>query len=138
MGRGGEIVALLDRLEFPAPDRNRIVAAASAVPRLVSELPGAQSPSRLYDAAEDVPLEGIALAGGIDTAAAEPARRWLHSLRHVRLCITGEDLLSAGLSEGPDIGRRLDVALRLKLDRELDGEGHDAELRAALEARPHE
>lgn len=128
-----EIVALLDRLEFPAPERNRIAASASAVPRLTGELPGAKSPSRLYDTVKDTPLEGVALTGGIDIAAMEPARRWLHSLRHVRLTITGEDLLAAGLSEGPDIGRRLDAVLRLKLDGVIP-DGREAELSAALEA----
>ena len=128
-----EIVALLDRLEFPAPERNRLAASASAVPRLAGELPGAKSPSRLYDTVKDTPLEGVALTGGIDIAAMEPARRWLHSLRHVRLTITGEDLLAAGLSEGPDIGRRLDAVLRLKLDGVIP-DGREAELSAALEA----
>jgi tRNA nucleotidyltransferase (CCA-adding enzyme) len=132
---GGEIAALLNRLEFPASDRDRVACSAVAVPRLVSELPAATSPSQLLEVVRGVPLEGIALAGGVDEAAAEPARRWLHSLRHIRLRITGEDLLAAGLSEGPDIGRRLDLALRMKLDGDVT-DGREAELSAALEAQP--
>jgi len=133
VARGGEIAALLNRLEFPASDRDRVASSAVAVPRLVSELPGATLPSRVLDVVKGVPLEGIALAGGVDEATAEPARRWLHALRHIRLRITGEDLLAAGLSEGPDIGRRLDLALRMKLDGAISG-GREAELSAALEA----
>ena len=135
VARGGEIAALLNRLEFPACDRDRVASSAVAVPRLVSELPGATLPSQLLDVVKGAPLEGIALAGGVDEAIAEPARRWLHALRHIRLRITGEDLLTAGLSEGPDIGRRLDLALRMKLDGAV-ADGREAELSAALEAEP--
>ena len=128
-----EIVALLDRLEFSASDRDRIAAAATAVPRLVDELPAAERPSQLRAAVAGVPPEGVALAGGVSESATEPARRWLTELRDVRLAITGDDLLTAGVPEGPEIGRRLDVALRMRLDGEL-GEGREAELAAALEA----
>jgi tRNA nucleotidyltransferase (CCA-adding enzyme) len=129
-----EIVALLDRLEFPAPDRDRIAAAAVTVPRLVDELSAAERPSQLRIAVAGVPPEGVALAGGVSESATEPARRWLTELRDVRLAITGDDLLAAGVPEGPEIGRRLDVALRMRLDGEL-GKGREAELAAALEAR---
>jgi tRNA nucleotidyltransferase (CCA-adding enzyme) len=129
-----EIVALLDRFEFAAPDRDRIAAAAAAVPRLVNELPAAQRPSQLLTVVAGVPPEGIALAGGVHEPAAEPARRWLTELRDVRLTITGEDLLAAGVPEGPEIGRRLEVALRRRLDGDL-ARDRDAELTAALQAR---
>jgi tRNA nucleotidyltransferase (CCA-adding enzyme) len=60
------------------------------------------------------------------------AQRWLDDLRHVTLEIDGEDLLAAGVPEGPDVGRALAGAL----DRRLDGEaaGREAELAAALGA----
>jgi tRNA nucleotidyltransferase (CCA-adding enzyme) len=54
-------------------------------------------------------------------------------VRHVRLAITGDDLLAAGVPAGPELGRRLDAALSRKLDGEL-GSGPRAELDAALEA----
>jgi len=50
----------------------------------------------------------------------------------VALHITGDDLLAAGVPQGPEIGDRL----RRVLDRVLDGEiapERDAELAAALE-----
>ncbi len=127
-----EIVALLDRLEFAAPDRDRIVATAIAATRLTGELPAAEQPSQLRAAVSGVPPEGLALAGGLSEPAAEPARRWFTELRGVRLLITGDDLLAAGVPEGPEIGRRLDVVLDMRLDGELTV-GRDAELRAALE-----
>lgn len=129
-----EILALLDRLEFGAGDRDRIVAAASAVPRLMEALPAAVQPSALRAAVAGVPVEGVALAGGVSEPSAEPARRWLADLRDIDLSITGKDLLDAGIPEGPEVGRRLDAALDRKLDGEL-ADGRDAELAAALQAR---
>jgi tRNA nucleotidyltransferase (CCA-adding enzyme) len=129
-----EIAALLNRLEFTAPDRDRIVATATAVPRLTDALSTALRPSQLRASVDGVPPEGVALAGGVSELAAGPARRWLAELRGVSLLITGEDLLAAGVPEGPEVGRRLDAALRSKLDGELP-DGRDAELTAALEAR---
>jgi tRNA nucleotidyltransferase (CCA-adding enzyme) len=126
-----EIVALLDRLDFPAGDRDRVAAAAGAVPRLTEELPAAERPSALRAVAQSVPLEGVALAGAL--GCEEPARRWLEEVRHVRVRITGEDLLTAGVPQGPEIGRRLEAVLKLRLDGEL-ADGREAELQAAREA----
>ncbi len=126
-----EVAALLDRLEFPAADRDRVAAAAAAVPRLIDELPAAARPSRLRAVALRVPPEGIALAGAVSESAAAPARRWLDDLRHVRLQITGDDLLAAGIPAGPEIGSRLETTLCRRLDGELD-DGREAELAAAL------
>jgi tRNA nucleotidyltransferase (CCA-adding enzyme) len=126
-----EIVALLDRWDFPAGDRDRVAAAACAVPRLIEQLPIAELPSELRAAALAVPLEGVALAGAF--ACAEPAGQWLQQTRHVALEITGDDLLAAGIPEGPEVGRRLEMVLKLRLDGELP-DGRGAELRAALDA----
>jgi tRNA nucleotidyltransferase (CCA-adding enzyme) len=128
-----EIAALLDRLEFSAADRERVAGAATVVPRLVDELPDAARPSRLRAVALRAPLEGVALAGAVSEPAAEPARRWLDDVRHVRLQVTGDDLLAAGVPAGPAIGSRLEAALRMRLDGELDA-GREAELAAALES----
>jgi tRNA nucleotidyltransferase (CCA-adding enzyme) len=130
IGRRAEIVALLDRWDFPAGDRDRVASAAGAVPRLIDELPAAVRPSQLRAVARSAPLEGVALAGAL--GCEQPARRWLGDTRHVRLQITGDDLLAAGIPEGPEIGRRLEAVLQRRLDGELPI-GRDAELRAAQE-----
>lgn len=52
--------------------------------------------------------------------------------RSVRLEIDGDDLIAAGVPEGPAVGRGLDAALRAKLDGEV--EGRAAELTTALAA----
>jgi tRNA nucleotidyltransferase (CCA-adding enzyme) len=130
IGQRAEIVALLDRWDFPAGDRDRVTAAAAVVPRLIEELPAAARASTLRAVAQGVPLEGVALAGALGCEG--PARRWLGDVRHVHLEITGDDLLRAGVAEGPEIGRRLEAVLELRLDGEL-ADGREAELTAALE-----
>jgi tRNA nucleotidyltransferase (CCA-adding enzyme) len=79
---------------------------------------------------EALPLEAVALAGAL--GCEEPAHRWLQETRHIALEITGDDLIEKGISEGPEIGRRLEVVLGMRLDGELAG-GRDAELQAALD-----
>ncbi len=54
--------------------------------------------------------------------------RW----RDVRLEISGDDLLSAGVAQGPAIGHGLEAALGAKLDGEVHG--REEELRVALDA----
>jgi tRNA nucleotidyltransferase (CCA-adding enzyme) len=129
-----EIAALLDRLEFPGAERDRVAAAAAAVPRLLDELPRAATPSRLRALALSVPPEGFALSGAVSESAAPAARRWLEEVRHVRLRITGEDLLAAGVPQGPEVGRRLEETLRMRLDGELP-DAREAQLAAALGMR---
>jgi tRNA nucleotidyltransferase (CCA-adding enzyme) len=58
--------------------------------------------------------------------------RYLSEWRAVALEIDGEDLIAAGVPQGPQIGRGLGEALRRKLDGELSG--RDEELAVALEA----
>ena len=116
------LLAWLDDLGFRAGERD-VVAAAS---RFVTGAPlrAARTPSQIARAARGAPVEAVALAGG------ENARRWLEELRHVRLEITGDDLVAAGVPAGPEVGERLRRALDRKLD---DGvAGREAELRAAL------
>ena len=103
---GAELRAWLTRLEFTAADRDRAVDAAVAVPRLVDELAAASRPSQVRAAVAGAPPEGVAIAGALGPRQA--AYEWLWRWRHVRLRITGDDLLAAGLSEGPEIGRRLE------------------------------
>ena len=116
----------LDHLQFPGQDRD-VIAAAS---RWVTGAPlrAAARPSEIARAARGAPIEAVALAGGPN------ARRWIDELRHVRLQVGGDDLLAAGIAQGPQIGERLQQVLDRVLDGELDG--RDAQLAAALAAAP--
>jgi tRNA nucleotidyltransferase (CCA-adding enzyme) len=116
------LLGWLDAMGFTAPERDTVAAASRY--STGAPLRTARTPAEIARAARGAPVEAVALVGG------ENARRWLDDLRHVRLEITGDDLLRAGVPQGPEIGERL----RRTLDRKLDGEvrGREAELRAAL------
>ena len=129
----GRTLTLLEGLEIPAGDRDGAVAAAAGAGDLARSLRDAARPSELLRAARASGAEAIALAGAAGgTQARAAAELWLGELRGVRLSISGDDLLCAGVARGPEIGRRLDLALERRLDGEIDG-GREAELAAALE-----
>jgi tRNA nucleotidyltransferase (CCA-adding enzyme) len=125
-----ELRALLDRLAFEAPERERITAAATRAPALAERLRAATRPSEIAAAASNAAPELVALAGA--HGAARQAKAWLERLRHVQLEIDGQDLIAAGVPEGPQIGRALNAALAAKLDGRATG--CEAELREALAA----
>jgi tRNA nucleotidyltransferase (CCA-adding enzyme) len=138
-------------LDPAAPDR------VSEVARLASEPPWAGWADRelavmlatvrplpqireLAAATPERPSEIVRLAEPWDPAQLLVARalgaewldRYAEELRLVRLEISGEDLIGAGIPEGPAIGHGLEAALSGKLDGEISG--RDEELRIALAA----
>jgi tRNA nucleotidyltransferase (CCA-adding enzyme) len=116
------LLAWLDDMGFVAGDRDRVAAASRY--STGAPLRAARTNAEIARAARGAPVEAVALAGG------ENARRWLADLRDVGLEINGDDLLAAGVPQGPEIGARLQRAL----DRKLDGEiaGREQELATAL------
>jgi tRNA nucleotidyltransferase (CCA-adding enzyme) len=95
---------------------------------------------RLAKTHPERPSEAVKLARGVDPTELVLARAmgadwldlYLREWRSVKLDIDGDDLVAAGVPQGPQIGRGLAEALRRKLDGELSG--RDAEMAAALEA----
>ncbi len=146
-GSGDLIDAVADLLQRPpwtgVADRALAVHAAAtgrapgAAGRLRDLLASARE---LASASPGRPSEAVELArgrGGIELAlaralGAEWLDRYVSEWRDVGLEITGEDLLAAGVAQGPALGRGLDVALRRKLDGEISG--REEELRTALDA----
>ncbi|MGH2924794.1 MAG: hypothetical protein ACRDK1_02350 [Solirubrobacterales bacterium] len=151
---GFEMVAGWGLLEL-APDGVRLAAAvadlmgrdpwagiADRADAVLAAALDAGSPAarRLADATPSSPSEAVSLArglGGVELALGRAlGGEWLDSYvsrwRLVRLEIDGDDLLEAGVDEGPGLGRGLAAALRAKLDGEIDG--RDDELRVALDA----
>jgi tRNA nucleotidyltransferase (CCA-adding enzyme) len=124
-----ELASLLDSLGFEAGDRDAIVAAATRAGDLADALTAAERPSQIAEAASGAGPELVALAGALGPA--EAARRWLDELRHVGLEIGGEDLIAAGVPQGPAVGRGLRAALAARLDGRANG--REQELSAALE-----
>jgi len=116
------------RLGFSAAELtvlDRLVRAQE----LAGDARAAGRPSALRFLLDGEPVEAVALAA--ELGAREPVRAYLGTLRHARLSITGADLLTAGVPEGPEIGRRLRAALAARLDGEIPP-GREGELRAAL------
>jgi len=89
----------------------------------------AARPSEVVAALRGEPVEAVAVAGA--RGAAETAARFLTQWRHVALEIDGNDLIAAGIPEGPQLGARLAAVLARRLDGEL-APGRAAELAAAL------
>jgi tRNA nucleotidyltransferase (CCA-adding enzyme) len=127
---------LMDSFEFFAETRERVLAGAYDAPSLAAGMEQAKRPSQLHALLADRPVEAVVVAGALggrrSAEVLDRARAWIAELRHVRLGIGGDDLLAAGVPEGPELGRRLARTLERKLDGELAG-GREAELRAALE-----
>ena len=123
------LVAWIEDLNLRAEDRDAVLHAARKGPQLVRAL-GTELPDSAVHALLHCELPetlALALALGADEV---PVRRYVEHLSGAGLEITGDDLLAAGIPEGPAIGR----ALRETLERKLDGEvtGYDAELALAI------
>ncbi len=133
------LAASLDRLLGEQP----WAGFAERVPAIMAAI-GDTAPARALAAAPPPtrPSEAVAAASGVAPAELAVARaigakwldRYVAEWRHVRLEIGGDDLLAAGVPEGPAVGRGLEAALARKLDGEVAGRA--AELEAALEAAP--
>jgi tRNA nucleotidyltransferase (CCA-adding enzyme) len=120
----------LDRLALTRDERDRVARAASVGPRLAHRLPPDLPPSAIHALLDGEPLEGLALALAWG-APGEPILRYLSDLRGIRLEVTGDDLVAAGVPESPALGRALAETLRRKLDGEVSGRSD--ELSLALE-----
>ena len=142
---------VMPTLDAGAPDRVAEVARLASEPpwagwvdrelavmlAIVRPLPQIRE---LVSAEPERPSDAFRLAQSWDPAQLLVARvlgaEWLDDYaekwRGVTLEIAGEDLIGAGVAEGPAIGHGLDAALSGKLDGELSG--RDQELRIALAA----
>ncbi len=134
---GGELAARAAKLLAAPPwqgfaPRDRTLLAAALGPAGREEELVAADPER--------PSQAVAVASMRDPVELALARslgaewldRYLLEWQPVSLEIDGDDLIVAGVPEGPDIGRGLAAALRGKLDGEISG--RDEELAAALAA----
>ena len=138
-GAGDRLRALRELLEDP--DWADTAAGTDAL--FAAALPGEEAmngASGLAEARPRSPSHGVALLAGVDPAAVLLARAqgtgwlddWARKWRKVTLAIGGRELMDAGVSEGPAVGRGLDAALAAKLDGEISSP--EEELRVAREA----
>jgi tRNA nucleotidyltransferase (CCA-adding enzyme) len=115
-----------------AEDRARMLRAMAMHPvGRESELIGAQpaSPSGAVELARPFHPPELVSAR---VRGAEWLDEYMRNWAYVKLEIGGEDLIAAGVPEGPAVGAGLAEALRRKLDGEIDG--REAELETALAA----
>jgi tRNA nucleotidyltransferase (CCA-adding enzyme) len=129
-GAPAELDLWLADLHLTAGERDAASRGARVAPRIARELRAREhQPSELRALLANEPPEALALAMAM-SAPTEPVVRWATELRHVRLEITGDDLLAAGVPEGPELGRALDETLARKLDGLVSG--REPELQTAL------
>lgn len=118
--------------ELVADQRDRTVLVAAVGPpageaALTDVQP--ERPSVGFELARRRPTFELVLARAL---GAEWLDRYVEEWRKVRLEIDGDDLIAAGVPQGPAVGRGLEEALRRKLDGEVAG--REEELAVALEA----
>jgi tRNA nucleotidyltransferase (CCA-adding enzyme) len=124
----GELSDFTGRLGFDRGEARVAVALTESLPAAAARLAGARRPSEIDAELSGRTLEEAALLAALGSA--EPVRRWLEELRHIRLDIDGDDLRRAGAPEGPAIGAGLARARAGRLDGELPT--REAQLEAAL------
>ncbi len=129
----GRVVGLLMEPPWTEVARRDHAILAAAMGRWGgAEALAAADPERPSDA---VQLAGTASSIELVLARALGAEwldRYLSEWRAVALEIDGEDLIAAGVPQGPAVGLGLTAALRRKLDGEIVG--REAELEAAVDA----
>ena len=118
-------------LNLLADERDAASRAARVADRIAQALREREhTPSELRALLAREPAEALALALALH-APSEPILRWVTDLRDVGLEISGDDLLAAGVPEGPAVGRALEETLRRKLDGLVSG--REDELETALQ-----
>jgi tRNA nucleotidyltransferase (CCA-adding enzyme) len=120
----------LGELGLHATERDAVIAAALHAETLAERLRHAHRPSEVRHLLQGRPPEQVAVAAAL--GAAEPVDSWRDEWSRVRLAIDGDDLVVAGIAEGPAVGRALEAAWSAALDEGVrDREG---QLAAALRA----
>ncbi len=135
-GAPQELDLWLADLGLRANERDAVSRAARVGPRLAKELREREhTPSELAELLRREPPEALALALAM-RAPTDAVLRWVNELSGVGLEIRGDDLMDAGVPEGPAVGRALDETLRRKLDGLVDG--REDELRTAVQIATEE
>ncbi len=112
--------ALAARLALPREERDLLVSGPSRVGLVVGRLAPESAPHEAAELLAPLCDEELALAAASDLAAAAWVERWLGGLRDLRLAVTGEDLVAAGVRPGPQLGAALLATRRARLDGLID------------------
>jgi tRNA nucleotidyltransferase (CCA-adding enzyme) len=135
------IRGFLQDLALPAGVGDKAFGVAVTASVAIMRLARSDTTSDLLELTIGAPVEALALAGGVceidegpDSYGKRLAEEWIDDRRHVTLEVTGDDLIAAGVPEGPEVGVRLEESYKLLLEERI-APGRESELRAALEAR---
>lgn len=128
-------------LELPAGVGERVFGAAVSARFVIDSVDEAGTTPDMLDLTDGTPVESLALAAAVRDLEDGPGsygrvliEDWLREQRYVALQVTGDDLIAAGVPEGPEVGMRLEESYRLLLEERIEP-GRESELRAALEAK---
>ncbi len=128
-------------LELPARQGDRGFGVAVSASFAIDHIDDVDTTEDLLELADGTPVESLALAAAVRDLEDGPrsyGRRlideWLTQRRHISLQVTGDDLIAAGVPEGPEVGVRLEESYKLLLEERIEP-GRETELRAALEVR---
>jgi tRNA nucleotidyltransferase (CCA-adding enzyme) len=131
----------LHDLELPAREGDRAFSAAVGAACVIDHINSIDTTTDLLELVVGTPVESLALAAaardmedGPNSYGRVVIEEWLHERRHISLEVTGDDLIAAGVPEGPEVGVRLEQSYRLLLEERIQP-GRQTELQAALEAR---
>jgi tRNA nucleotidyltransferase (CCA-adding enzyme) len=131
----------LHDLELPAGDGDRAFGVAVSATFAIDHVDCAATTADLLELTIGTPVESLALAAAVREMEDGPGsygrrivEEWLGEQRHITLQVTGDDLIAAGVPEGPEVGVRLEESYKLLIEERIEP-GRDTELRAALEAR---
>jgi tRNA nucleotidyltransferase (CCA-adding enzyme) len=122
----GDVAAVLERMEFTTAAAGVIVDAATRAQAVTDALTTAESGSAIAHAVGNAGVATVALAAALGPPSR--AQRWLTTLRHEELQISGDDLIDAGIPQGPALGQRLAAAR----DAMWDGVAPDRESQLAV------
>jgi tRNA nucleotidyltransferase (CCA-adding enzyme) len=130
--------ALAARLALPGAERDLVLSGPSRVARAVRHLAPASLPHEAAELLAPLCDEELTLAAASGPAPATWVQRWLEELRDLRLAVTGEDLVAAGVPPGPRLGAALRATRRARQDGLIDraGELDFALRRSAGEEEP--
>jgi tRNA nucleotidyltransferase (CCA-adding enzyme) len=128
-------------LELPSGEGDRVFGAAVSATFVTAAVVDADTTAELLELTDGAQVESLALAAAMRDLEDGPGsygrvviEEWIREQRHVALQITGDDLIAAGVPEGPEVGLRLEESYKLLMEERI-APGRDSELRAALEAK---
>ncbi|HWX86707.1 MAG TPA: hypothetical protein VNX67_00880 [Solirubrobacteraceae bacterium] len=131
----------LHDLQLPSGDGDRTFGVAVTASFAIDHVAGTDTTVDLLELTIGASVESLALAAAVCELDEGPDaygrlifEEWLGERRHVTLEVTGDDLIAAGVPEGPEVGVRLEESYKLLLEERIEP-GRESELRAALEAR---